>query len=106
MKQIINGKTYNTQTVKTSMIHDARDHVFDNLDKCLAHAKNAGKPFLLFDGVVYRVQDKEPVFFPEFGYWLPDSLPFVGWADGYTYDGSSRWLQGLDVGCEMLSACR
>jgi len=88
-------------TVTNDQIYDRRA-IGGRLEVNAERAKEQGKPFLLFNGVVYDARTLEEVFFPPFGFWIPETLPFIGWKAGYEYSGTHEWLLGKDVPCAAL----
>lgn len=88
--------------VTTDQIYDARKNGLGGMDACRKVAFKAGKPFLLFNGVIYDVNTEDEVFLPPFGFWVPETMPFIGWKEGYEYSGTHEWLLGKNVPCAPL----
>ena len=88
-------------TVTNEMICDIRTLGCD-LGNVAEIAKKQNKQFILFNGIVYDAHSMEEVFFPEFGFWIAETMPFIGWKIGYEYSGTNKWLLGQDVPCEMI----
>lgn len=91
-----------TIIVTDDQIMDCRHFPRGTLESLVRKASLDDYKFLYFNGFIVWLEDERSfgdnvqdaiVFFPPDGFWTKESLPFVGWADGFEYSGESLWLQ-------------
>ena len=85
-----------TIAVRDDEIFDIRNYPRDYLYQrrhALQMACKQGYKYIAWNGAIHVSKTDETVFYPPAGFWTPDSLPFIGWKTGYSYSGTSRWLQ-------------
>ncbi len=56
-------------------------------------ALDRGYPYIAWNGSIVDAETDQEVFYPPAGFWIPSTLPFIGWKKGYAYQGVSLWLK-------------
>lgn len=66
-------------------------------DDCFKSAEKMGKPYMIYDCIVYLVSTREPIFFNPNDWGRKDAPPFVGWKQDYFYIGARTFLNVIDL---------